>query len=119
VRLFADEGQPIGRLLTQIAAYTMASPGYLQQLQAAPAPLQHAAPASASPAPRQPLLDPLSPRERDVLVLIAQGLSNQHIADQLVISLNTAQRHVKHILAKLSVTNRVAAVARARELGLL
>jgi LuxR family maltose regulon positive regulatory protein len=119
VRLFADEGQPIGRLLAQIAAYTTASPGYIQRLQAARAPIQRAAPDQASPAQRQPLLDPLSSRERDVLALLAEGLSNQHIADQLVISLNTAKRHVKHILAKLAVTNRTQAVARARELQLL
>ena len=58
-------------------------------------------------------------REQEVLRLLAEGLSNQQIADQLVISLNTAKRHVKHILAKLTVTNRTQAVVRARELHLL
>jgi LuxR family maltose regulon positive regulatory protein len=47
------------------------------------------------------------------------GFSNRLIADRLVISLNTAKRHVKHILAKLAVTNRTQAVTRARDLHLL
>jgi LuxR family maltose regulon positive regulatory protein len=119
VRLFADEGPPMAHLLAQIAPYTSASPGYIQRLQAALAPLQNA---SADPAPtalHQPLPDPLSPREREVLSLLAEGFSNQQIADHLVISLNTAKRHVKHLLAKLVVTNRTQAVGRARELHLL
>jgi DNA-binding CsgD family transcriptional regulator len=68
---------------------------------------------------QHPLLDPLSNREREVLSPLASGASNQQIAAQLVITLNTTKRHVKHILAKLSVTNRTQAVARARELNLL
>jgi LuxR family maltose regulon positive regulatory protein len=63
--------------------------------------------------------DPLSGREREVLSLLAAGASNQMIADRLVISLNTAKRHVKNIIAKLNVSNRTQAVARARELHLL
>ena len=63
--------------------------------------------------------DPLSPREEEVLSLLAQGFSNQQIADHLVISLNTAKRHVKHLLAKLVATNRTQALARAHELHLL
>ena len=50
---------------------------------------------------------------------MAAGFSNQQIADRLVISLNTAKRHVRHLLAKLTVTNRTQAVVRARELHLL
>jgi LuxR family maltose regulon positive regulatory protein len=69
--------------------------------------------------PHQSLIDPLSPREREVLQLVAEGLSNQQIADRLVISPHTAKRHVKHLLAKLTVTNRTQAVARARDLHLL
>jgi LuxR family maltose regulon positive regulatory protein len=67
----------------------------------------------------QPLIEPLSERELEVLRLIARGDSNQEIADRLVITLDTVKRHVTHIFEKLGVHNRVQAVARARTLGLL
>jgi LuxR family maltose regulon positive regulatory protein len=67
----------------------------------------------------QPLIDPLSERELEVLQLVARGDSNQEIADRLVITLDTVKRHVTHIFEKLGVHNRVQAVARARTLGLL
>jgi LuxR family maltose regulon positive regulatory protein len=119
VRLFADEGQPMMRLLAHSYPYTSASPAYIQRIQSA---IPSAYQAQLNP-PRdqvsQMLPDPLSGREREVLALLAAGASNQQIADQLVISLNTAKRHVKHILAKLAVPNRLGAVIRARELHLL
>ncbi|GHO97003.1 hypothetical protein KSF_070510 [Reticulibacter mediterranei] len=117
IRIFADEGQPMAHLLAQVSAYTTASPSYLQQIQAAIAPTR--ATASTQPQAAQPLLDPLTPRELEALALLAEGLSNQQIAERLVISPNTAKRHIKHLLAKLTVTNRTQAVTRARELGLL
>lgn len=119
VRLFADEGQPMAHLLAQIAAYTTASAGYIQQLQVALAPIRQESVDPAHPVSRHLLPDPLSPREQEVLSLLAEGFSNQQIADHMVISLNTAKRHVKHLLAKLVVTNRTQALARARELHLL
>jgi LuxR family maltose regulon positive regulatory protein len=64
-------------------------------------------------------VEALSEREMEVLRLIAQGYSNQQIAEALVISLNTTKTHVKNILARLRVENRTQAVARARELGIL
>jgi LuxR family maltose regulon positive regulatory protein len=67
----------------------------------------------------QPLLDPLTHREMEVLLWLAQGASNQEIAHNLVISLDTAKRHVSNILSKLEAKNRTQAVARARSLGLL
>lgn len=108
-------------LLAQVAPYTSASRGYLQSLQAAclSTRIEPASSAQSGPETHQPLVDPLSKREQEVLTLLATGLSNQQIADQLVISLNTAKRHVKHILAKLAATNRTGAVTRARELHLL
>ncbi len=72
-----------------------------------------------SPGPPQPLLDPLSAREQDVLCLLARGASNQDIADALVVATSTIKHHVSNILSKLEVTNRTQAVARARALGLL
>lgn len=67
----------------------------------------------------QPLLDPLSTREQDVLHLLARGASNQDIAEALVIAPGTVKHHITHILSKLEATNRTQAVARARDLGLL
>lgn len=61
----------------------------------------------------------LTPREVEVLRLVADGLSNREIADRLVLSEHTVHRHVANILAKLAVSSRTAAVARAAERGVL
>ena len=61
----------------------------------------------------------LSAREMDVLALIADGLSNKEIAARLNVSPNTVKTHVARVLEKLEVSRRTAALARARELGLL
>jgi LuxR family maltose regulon positive regulatory protein len=119
VRLFADEGQPMAHLLAQVAPFTSASSHYLQRLQAAIPPTLDTLPDRPHAAQHQPLIDPLSMREQEVLHLLSAGYSNQQIAQQLVISLHTVKLHVKHILAKLTVTNRTQAVARARELQVL
>ncbi len=55
----------------------------------------------------------LTPREMEVLVLLVEGLSNRQIAERLVVSRATAKAHVSHILAKLSVSNRAAAITLA------
>ncbi|WP_040886736.1 LuxR C-terminal-related transcriptional regulator [Marinobacter santoriniensis] len=65
------------------------------------------------------LQEPISEREQGVLELIAQGLSNQEIADKLHISLHTVKTHARRINAKLEVRSRTQAIVRARELGLL
>jgi non-specific serine/threonine protein kinase len=70
--------------------------------------------ASAAPA-----ADPLSPREREVAALIAQGLTNGEIADRPVISEWTADTHVRHILTKLSYRSRAQVATWAAERGLL
>lgn len=119
IRLFADEGQPMVHLLAQISAYTAASSSYIQRIQSAIPSTHRALPSPTRAEVPQTLLDPLSGREQEVLSLLVTGASNQQIADHLVISLNTAKRHVKNILAKLDVANRTQAVARARELRLL
>jgi len=67
----------------------------------------------------QPLLDPLSARELEVLQLLARGDSNPEIAEVLVLSVQTVKSYVCNIFSKLGVKNRVQAVARARALGLL
>lgn len=67
----------------------------------------------------QPLVDPLSQRELEVLALMAQGLSNKQIADQLFIAAGTLKNHVGSIYAKLGVHDRLQAARRAHELGLI
>lgn len=75
-------------------------------------------PAEESPPPAE-LVDPLTDREQDVLRHLSRGLSNRAIARSLFVSGETVKTHLKHVYAKLGVSNRSDAVARARELGLL
>ncbi|MBI3958423.1 MAG: response regulator transcription factor [Chloroflexi bacterium] len=65
------------------------------------------------------LLQPLTPREKDVLALLANGLTNRAIAHQLSISENTVKFHVQSLLGKLDAQSRTDAVVRATRLGLL
>ena len=65
------------------------------------------------------IIDPLTSRELEVLEMLAAGRSNQAIAGELVVTLDTVKKHVGHVLGKLGAANRTEAVARARELNLL
>lgn len=65
------------------------------------------------------LAEPLSPRELEVLGLLVEGLSNQEIADRLIISLATAKTHVRNILNKLAVDDRTQAAVQAMRRGLV
>jgi LuxR family transcriptional regulator, maltose regulon positive regulatory protein len=65
------------------------------------------------------LIEPLTDREHEVLRLLAAGLSNREIAEQLVVSVNTVKAHAKSVNSKLNTHNRTQAVNRAQELGLL
>ncbi len=67
----------------------------------------------------QGLVEPLTDRELEVLRLVADGLSNQEIADRLIISVRTAKKHIQNIYGKLAVEGRVQAINRANELHLL
>jgi len=69
--------------------------------------------------PAQPLIEPLSQRELELLKLIAQGLSNREIGERLFLALDTVKGHNRRIFDKLQVQSRTEAVASARELGLL
>ena len=76
--------------------------------------------ASAVPAPKSPeRLDQLTDRERDVLLLVAEGLSNEEVAQRLLMSPLTAKTHVSRILTKLGARDRVQLVVIAYETGLV
>lgn len=76
---------------------------------------------AAGPAASPAALDPfpgLTEREREILDLVARGLTNAEIARRLVVSDKTVRDHVSNVFAKLQVAGRAAAVARARDAGL-
>lgn len=76
----------------------------------------------SKPAPRSQenfLPDPLSPREIEIIRLVATGASNKEIAEKLVISEGTVKNHLSSILSKLSVRDRMQAVLKAKELGII
>ncbi len=93
---------------------------YLQALLAhggAPAPAaEHGA---ERPGDNAYLVEPLSDREKEILLLIAAGYSNNAIAAALTVAASTVKWHVKQIYGKLGVHSRVQAVGRGREIGLL
>lgn len=116
IRSFVDEGTSMRTLISNLRE---------QQRKQWPRPYLDTVLAAFSqeygtnqPAPHLPP-DLLSPREREVLHLLAQGAHNWEIAQALVVTVDTVKRHVSNILAKLEVSNRTQAVMRARELGLL
>ncbi len=127
-RLFADKGEPMRLLLQRMKNSSVDSSlaAYVDKLLAA-------YPKSESETLRskdeqtlqpsafglQPLAAPLSERELEVLRMIAAGLSNQEIADRLVVAYSTVKTHINNIYNKLGVNSRVQAVTRAHELKLL
>jgi LuxR family maltose regulon positive regulatory protein len=131
IRVFVDEGAPMAALLSEFlkvryiggrSAKQLASLGYVRRLLAVfesphtgaepPSPVQHAQ------ATGQPLPEPLTRREREVLSLLAEGFSNREIAARLFIAPSTVKWYVHSILRKLEVDSRTKAVARGRELHL-
>ncbi|MHB1132478.1 MAG: LuxR C-terminal-related transcriptional regulator [Chloroflexota bacterium] len=127
VRTFADHGEPLAPLLRQVATRGNAAE-YVARLLAAIAspgksvvdPASHVTSASERAAElRRQGVEPLTAREGEVLRLLADGASNQGIADALTVSEGTVKAHISHILGKLGAHNRTEAVARARQFGLL
>jgi LuxR family maltose regulon positive regulatory protein len=143
VRIFVDAGLPMARLLSAAAAQGI-MPDYIGKLlsafstveaEAQPRPEQTQNKADLPPASPvqpliaqrafathplpEPLIEPLSARELEVLQLIAQGLSNSEISERLFLALSTIKGHNRNIFDKLQVQSRTEAVAHARGLGLL
>lgn len=113
IRLFVDEGQPMVELLREAAGNGVA-PEFVPQVLAA---FDEAG--VAQPPFAQPLIEPLSEREIEVLRLIAEGLTNQEVANRLFLSLHTVKVHARNIYGKLGVRNRTEAVAKAKALSML
>jgi len=112
-RVFVDEGPRMAGLLAHAAACGVAAETVHRLLVAFPE-----GPFPSPPAV-QPLAEPLSARELDVLQLLATHLSGREIAQELGISPNTARTHIKNIYGKLNAHDRGEAVERARALELL
>jgi LuxR family maltose regulon positive regulatory protein len=118
-RIFVDEGPQMAHLLYEALSRGMA-PDYVRRLLAAfPIAEPEKSDLSESQIPGSDIVEPLSEREIEVLQLIAEGFTNQEIATQLYISLNTVKVHTRNINGKLGAKNRTGAVVRARTLGIL
>ena len=119
IHSFVDEGPPLAQLLHEARLRGIA-PAYVRRLLAAlPATVPPKPELAQTPTPESEWVDPLSEREVEVLQLIAEGLTNQQIADRLYLSLNTVKVHTRNIYSKLGVHHRTGAVAKARALGVL
>jgi LuxR family maltose regulon positive regulatory protein len=113
VRLFVDLGLPMARVLQEAQARDV-MPDYVARLLGA-----FDTDLPASHLPPQPLPEPLTPREQEILELMAAGLTNREMAEALVISPETVKKHAGAIYGKLGVHSRTEAAARARDLDLL
>jgi LuxR family maltose regulon positive regulatory protein len=121
MRIFLDEGKRMEELLQACnKAIDRPLKGYIQvllhafkMLAARPAQIP------VSPSPAQPLVEPLTGREIEVLHLLAAGLSNRVVAERLYLSEGTVKTHTHNLYAKLGVQSRTQAIERARELDLI
>jgi LuxR family transcriptional regulator, maltose regulon positive regulatory protein len=116
--MFLDEGSSMMQLLREAAAREI-MPTYTSKLLAAFETEKPGSENQAESSPTRSLTEPLSPRELEVLCLIAQGLSNHEICKRLFLALDTVKGHNRRIFVKLRVQRRTEAIARARELGLI
>jgi LuxR family maltose regulon positive regulatory protein len=113
LRVFLDEGKPVIELLRHAGSKGIESQ-YVATILA-----EVRQESDGSVHENQPLIDPLSEREIEILRLLADGFSNQEIAERLIIAVGTVKAHTVNIYRKLNVNSRMQAVARARELNIL
>ncbi|NDJ52870.1 MAG: tetratricopeptide repeat protein [Chloroflexi bacterium] len=111
IRAFLDEGEPLLRLLPTVR---QEAPIFVDTVLDMADLDENAWLLSA-----QPLDEPLSERELEVMQLITDGLSNKEIADRLVIAVSTVKRHINNVYGKLNAQSRAQAIAKARSLGLV
>jgi LuxR family maltose regulon positive regulatory protein len=116
VHIFVDQGPVMARLLYEALSENIESTYIHRLLAAFPDEEPHK---TDAPKSQVELIEPLSERELEVLQLIAEGLTNQEIADRLYLSLHTIKIHARNIYAKLGVKNRTQATAKGKIMGLL
>ena len=126
IRIFVDEGTSVAELLMRMNASREGRKPVLSEIEgmqeythkllAAFGKQKDVRPSALSP---QPLVEPLSQRELEILRLIAQGLSNREIGERLFLALDTVKGHNRRIYDKLQVQRRTEAVAKARSLDIL
>jgi LuxR family maltose regulon positive regulatory protein len=121
VRIFVEIGPKMADLLREILEESVMVDYVRTLLQVADRQPQVSSPPSAQPTTHtpQPLTEPLSDRELQILRLIETGITNREIAARLYIAISTVKTHINNLYGKLGVSNRVQALARAREVGLL
>jgi LuxR family maltose regulon positive regulatory protein len=120
VRVFVEEGRPMGELLLALSRMpSQVDTGYVRTLLAALSGASEDDPGLAFAPDRQPLFEPLTERELEVLRLLAEGMTNPEIGERLYISRPTVKTHVRNIFGKLDVHNRRDAVEQARALRIL
>jgi LuxR family maltose regulon positive regulatory protein len=119
LRLFLDEGPSMATLLRQAAARGIEPDYVLKLLDAFAVQANGIPPSFGLRTVPSSLVEPLSERELEVLRLVAEGLSNREIAEQLVVAVGTVKAHLHNICGKLDVQNRTQAILRAQQLGLL
>ena len=126
-RRFLDLGPAMAALLGKGAVQDVA-PDYVRELRSAfgissgiPPGSPYGTPEAGPPPhpPVQPLIEPLSAREREVLSLVAEGLSNREVGRRLHIAESTVKSHLNNVYGKLGVKNRTQAATKARALNLL
>jgi LuxR family maltose regulon positive regulatory protein len=122
-RIYINEGEPVKNLLRawlskdrkwldESGVSLFAARALFEQIGEA---LDHLAQASQTAG----LLEPLTEREKDVLHLLALGLTNREMAEKMVVSEGTIKTHIHHLIGKLGVQSRTQALVRAKELKLL
>jgi LuxR family maltose regulon positive regulatory protein len=131
IRLFVDLSSRMADLLKRLQKQNVAV-DYIEELLAAIRDDEHRPVPDATdqnsssphhplspPTPSQPLVDPLTNRELDVLELLTQRFQNKEIAEKLFISPETVKKHLNNIYGKLSVSDRRQAISKAMDLGIL